>query len=268
MINNMRVIDFHAHVYPEKISAKAVENVGHFYNLEMGGDGTISSLVDIGKSSGIDNFVIHSPALTPNNVKTINDFIAAGCKENPSLLGLGTLHSEMENPEEEINRIIELGLLGIKIHPDSQQFNIDDKKMLDIYEILQAKSLPILMHTGDYRYDYSHPRRLANVLDMFPNLTVIGAHLGGWSIFDLAIEYLLERDCYLDISSSLSFIGNKRAKEIVNLYGADRILFGSDFPMWSPKSELERFLSIGFSDNELELMLSKNAENILNLTDI
>ena len=258
----MQVLDFHAHIYPETISEKAVHSVSEFYGIDVGQEGTPAALAEVGKQAGIDRFVVHSVAVTPKQVQSINNFIAEECEKHPEFFGFGTLHADMEDPRGEIERIEALGLRGIKIHPDTQQFNMDDPKMMAIYEMLEGR-LPVLIHCGDYRYDYSHPRRLAKVLDQFPNLTVIGAHFGGWSIFDLAVEYLEQRRCYLDISSSMMFLGLRRTAELIRIYGADRILFGTDFPMWSPKTELEQVLQPGLSQEELERILYRNGMEIL-----
>lgn len=261
----MKIIDFHAHVYPEEIAEKAVENVGRFYNMQMHGGGTVPRLLQEMSDAGIAHTVIHSPALTAANVPTINTFIASQVEKYPQLSGFGTLHADMEDPVEEIDRITGLRLLGIKLHPDSQRFNMDDERMMKLYPILAERKLPVLFHCGDYRYDYSHPRRLVHVLESFPKLTVIGAHFGGWSIPDLALEYLRDKKCYLDISSSLAFIGSVRAKELIRIYGAERLLFGSDFPMWMPKDELRRFCDIGLTEHENEVILHENAERLLGI---
>ena len=258
----MKVLDFHAHIYPETISEKAVHSVSEFYSIDVDHPGTPAALLEAGKQAGIDRFVVHSVAVTPKQVQSINSFIAEECAAHPEFFGFGTLHADMDDPRGEIERIESMGLRGIKIHPDTQRFNMDDPKMMAIYEMLEGR-LPVLIHCGDYRYDYSHPRRLAAVLDQFPNLTVIGAHFGGWSIFDLAVEYLEHRRCYLDISSSMMFLGLRRTAELIRIYGADRILFGTDFPMWSPKSELEQTLRLGLSQEELERVLYRNGMEIL-----
>ena len=82
-------------------------------------------------------------------------------------------------------------------------------------------------------------------------------------MYDLATEYLLDENCYLDCSSSLQMLGLRRGRELIKMYGAERMVFGSDFPMWDPAHELEVLLSMGFSDEEYELMLNGNAKKIL-----
>jgi predicted TIM-barrel fold metal-dependent hydrolase len=256
------VIDFHAHIYPDKIAAKAVSNIGEFYKIPMQKRGTAEDLLGLGRAGGIDRFVVFSAAAVPEQAASINRYIASVCGEHPEFTGFGTLHAAMEHPEEEIERIISLGLRGIKLHPDMQRFNIDDERMMKIYALLEGR-LPAVFHTGDYRYSYSHPARLARVLDRFPGLVCVAAHFGGWSLQDLAMEYLKDRFCYLDVSSSLPFLGKKRSAELIRFYGSERFLFGSDYPMWDPAACLEEFRALGLSPAEEENILYKNALRIL-----
>ena len=263
----MNIIDFHTHIYPSKIADKAVKSVGDFYNIDMTGNGIADSLIRQGSKAGVDAYVVHSVAVTKNTVRAINDFISSECKLHNEFFGFGTLHADFEDKISECERIKELNLCGLKLHPDTQCFYIDDEKMFEVYDFLSQNNMPLLVHTGDYRYDFSHPRRFKRVLENFPKLTAIGAHFGGWSMFDLAYEYLADMNCYVDTSSSYFMLGMKRAKELIRLYGAERVLFGSDFPMWNSANELELFYSMKLNDDENELILHKNAERILGIND-
>jgi predicted TIM-barrel fold metal-dependent hydrolase len=257
------IIDFHTHIYPEKIAARAVANICAFYNIPMGCDGTVGGLLKhVGRGAEIDRAVVFSAAANPAQVRGINDFIARTVAGQPRLTGFGALHPDFEDPAAELDRLIGLGLRGLKFHPDMQRFNIDDEKMMKIYALAEGR-LPIVFHTGDYRYDYSHPARLARVLDAFPRLTAVAAHFGGWSLFDLALEHLKDRFCYFDVSSSIPYLGKKRAAELIRIYGAERFLFGSDYPMWDPRRCLEDFYALDLREDERELILHENAGRIL-----
>lgn len=260
----MAVIDIHAHIYPDKIAERAAQSVGEFYNVDMFKGGSVEGLLSATAESPITHFVVHSVATKPSNVESINNFIAEQCRTHPEFIGFATMHQDYPDPEAEIERIIGLGLKGLKLHPDTQYVNMDDPRLMHIYEIIESR-LPLIVHTGDYRYDYSHPRRLKNVLHTFPNLVVDAAHFGGWSVFDLAVEYLENENCFLDMSSSRAFLGGRRTQELVRIYGTDRILFGSDFPMWSPKKEYDDFVSLDFTDDEIENMTWHNAERFLGM---
>ncbi len=255
----MKAIDCHCHVYPEKISKRAVESVGKFYGIAMDADdGTAESLLSICEGSPIEKHFVYSVATTPAQVESINNFIASECEKHPEFIGFMTIHQDYDDPEREIDRAQELGLCGIKIHPDTQMVDMDDPRLMRVYEIAEGK-LPIVIHCGDYRYDYSHPRRLKKILAAFPDLVVNAAHFGGWSIYDYALEILEDERCFLDTSSAQALLGPRRTKELCKLFGSDRIMFGSDFPMWSPVREYDMFTSLDFTDEEMENMLYNNA---------
>jgi len=258
----MKVIDSHAHIYPDKIAERAVENVGAFYGVSMAGKGSAENLLEVTKESPISHFIVHSVALKPELVRPINDFIDQACRTHSEFIGFATMHQDFEDKEAEINRIIDLGLRGVKIHPDSQKVNMDDPRLMELYEIIEGR-LPIIVHTGDYRYDYSHPRRMKKILRTFPDMVVDAAHFGGWSVFDVGVEFLLEENCFMDASSSFAFMEKEKAKELINAYGSDRIMYGSDYPMWDPVTELEHMMGLGFSEEILEKLLCKNAESFL-----
>ena len=258
----MPIIDAHCHIYPEKIAERAVKSVGDFYLLKMDGDGTAPRLLDFMKQGGITHAIVHSVAVKPHNVTSINNFIIEQCRQHPEFIGFMTMHPEFENPEEEIERCLAAGLKGMKIHPDTQYVNADDPRMMRIYEMIEGRA-SLILHAGDYRYDYSHPRRIKNICRTFPQLKVNAAHFGGWSIPDLAVEYMFDEACFMDCSSTFAFVGAKRAKELIRIEGADRILFGSDFPMWEPTSELEFLRKLELTDGEMEKILWKNAERFL-----
>lgn len=272
------VIDIHAHIYPSKIAARAVDSVGAFYVVEMLKDfapeaeegaepvirGTVEHLMGVYEGTDIQHALVHSVAVKPATVETINNFIAAEVAKRPGqLTGFMAMHQDYEDPEAEIERAMGLGLCGIKMHPDTQAVNLDDPRLMRVYEIAEKKGLPVMLHTGDYRYDYSHPRRTVNVLHTFPNLRVDAAHFGGWSIPDLALEYMENENCFMDLSSSMAFLGRRRTRELIEIYGADRIMFGSDFPMWTPGSELEVLKSLELSKLDYEKITHHTAEAYL-----
>ncbi len=261
----MKIIDFHTHIYPDKIADRATVAIGNFYNLQMERVGSLRTLLENSEKAGIDRCVVHSVATSPKQVETINDFIKAEVDAHPDRLsGFGTLHQDYEDKIGEAQRIMDMGLKGIKLHPDTQMFNVDDERMLPLYDFVQGK-LPVLLHCGDYRYDFSHPRRVARICRMFPKITVIGAHFGGWSVWEEAYEYLKDTNCMLDTSSSSALTGPELFEKLIHAYGADRLLFGTDFPMWDSVEELKRFMNVRLTNEEREKILFRNAENLLNL---
>ncbi|MDR1016524.1 MAG: amidohydrolase family protein [Coriobacteriales bacterium] len=264
MSTHERIIDIHCHIYPEKIAAKAVAGVGAFYGMHMEGEGSPEALAASAERHGIDYCLVHSVATTAHQVTSINDFIAKQQRLHPEFIGFATIHQDFEDMEGELARIQELGLHGIKIHPDSQKVNMDDPRLMRLYELIEGK-LPIMIHCGDYRYDYSHPRRLVNILHTFPNLVVDAAHFGGWSLWDLAVEYLEHESCMMDLSSSMYWLGARRTRELIEIYGADRVMFGSDFPMETTENELRRFDACQLDVASREQILWQNGQKYLGM---
>ena len=258
----MAVIDVHAHVYPENLAPKAVKNIGDFYDSRTFGSGTPDDLLSVRQRAPITHFVVHSVALTPHASTSINNFFAEQIRIHPEFIGFMALHPDSPDPEAEVQRAIDMGLCGIKLHPDMQQCDIDDPRYMRIYEIIEGR-IPLILHTGDYRSDRSSPTRLVKVLKAFPDLVVDAAHFGFWSRFDVGYDVLKDERVFVDASSSLYFVGERHMRELVRLYGTDRVLFGSDYPMWDPAREYEFFQNAGFSDDELENLLWHNAERFL-----
>ncbi|OUO89541.1 amidohydrolase [Gordonibacter sp. An230] len=260
----MTVIDVHAHIYPDKIAERAVNAVGEFYLVDMYGKGTAEHLLESQKLAPISRFVVHSVATSSHAVTAINDFIAAQCREHEEFIGFMAMHQDFPDPEAEIERAISLGLVGMKLHPDTQKVDMDDPRLMCVYEMIEGR-MPLIVHTGDYRTDFSHPRRLKRILRAFPDLVVDAAHFGGWSLPEIAYDLLHSENVFIDASSSMAFLGSRRTRELARMWGTDRVMFGSDFPMWDPAREFDLFTSLGFTDDELEKMLGKNAERFMGL---
>lgn len=261
----MNIIDIHTHVYPDAIAKKATESVKEFYHLGIDGmDGTSAMLLERGKAAGISKFVVLPVAIRPGAVQSINNFIFQQTKLHDEFVGFGTVHAQMEDITDETQRIMDLGLRGIKLHPDSQQFSIDDPRLFPVYEMIRGK-IPVMLHMGDRRYEYSHPRKLRMVLEQFPGLEVIAAHFGGYSMYEIAYEELHDKHCIMDISSSLMLMPPGVAEKYIRMYGAERMAYGTDYPMWDPVMEVERFLNLDLTDEEKEQIAHKTTERFLKL---
>ena len=261
----MKIIDIHTHIYPDDIAQKATDSVKAFYGIGCSNmDGTESMLLQRGRQAGISQFVILPVAIRPDRAQHINDFILEKAAQNPDYIPFGTVHAAMDGLTEETQRLLAAGVKGIKMHPDSQRFAIDDPRLYPLYEAIQGR-VPVLLHMGDQRYDYSHPARLRKILQLFPDLDAIAAHFGGYSMYETAKDLLLDTNCVMDISSSMMFMQPGVAEKYINTYGAERMAFGTDYPMWDPVTEVEKFLQLQLTDEQKEQIAHKTAERILQL---
>lgn len=261
----MQIFDIHTHVYPDAIAQKATDSVKEFYKI--GGsnmNGTVDMLLQQGRQAGISGYLILPVAIRPDRVQGINDFILQQTQLHPEFVGFGTVHAGMENLTDEVHRIMDMGLKGIKLHPDSQRFHIDDTRLYPMYEAIEGR-IPIMLHMGDHRYNYSHPIKLRKILDQFPRLQAIAAHFGGYSMYETAYDLLHDTDCIFDVSSSLMFMPKGQPEKFINLYGAERMAYGTDYPLWDPAEEVERFKRLKLTDEQFEQIAWKTAHRFLKL---
>lgn len=263
----MTIIDVHAHIYPDAIAQRAANAIGVFYDIPMHLDGTVQELITHSDKAGIGQSWVHSAAVTPNRVKAVNDFIISEAQKHADrFVGFGTMHPDYEDVADELDRMQASGLKGVKLHPDFQHFCLDDEKAIAMFQAMAQRNLPAIIHTGDHRHPYSEPARMARVLDAVPKLRVICAHLGGWSVWTEAWNTLAGREgVWVDTSSSLYAISAEEAAEVIRHYGAHRVLFGTDYPMWEPSEEVEKFLRLPLTAIEQEQILHQNAEAFLAL---
>jgi len=257
----------HAHIYPDKIAAKAVNAIKEFYDLPMANkEGTVANLKSLAEEAGVVKVVVHSVATLARQVESINTFVAREAAKDKLFLPFATLHPDMtkQNIKNELNRLKEMGIKGIKLHPDFQEFSIDGDAAGKILDCLDG-SLPIQMHTGDKRKNFSSPLKMMQAAKRYPHLRFIAAHFGGWSEWEYAEGYEETPNVFFDTSSTLEFLDKDRAKEIIDYLGADRFMFGTDYPMWDYKGELNRIKALGLPSQTLEKILYTNAVKFMNL---
>ena len=143
----MKIIDFHTHIYPDSIAEKGSRSISEFYGIENSCIGSADVLIDRSKMAGISHSVLLPVALKSENVRHINEFTAQTVKSHTEFSGFGTVHADMDDMLGEIEKICDLGLKGIKLHPDIQGFSIDDRRLYPMYDAL-GERIPIIVHCG------------------------------------------------------------------------------------------------------------------------
>jgi len=255
----MKIFDVHVHIFPERIAEKAVSAIGRFYeNFDMECDGRLETAIREMDAAGITRCAAHSVATTAHQVDSINAFVMEAHRRYPErILPFAAMHPALADARATAEAVIAAGFRGVKLHPEIQGFRIDAPEVLDMLAPFEGR-LPILCHCGDYRYDNSSPARLKNVLRAFPKLTLICAHLGGWTVWREAARLMTGEDIYVDTSSALFALTPKEATDIIRGYGVERALYGTDYPMWGPVGELRRFDRLELTDAEREQILWTN----------
>ncbi len=259
------VYDIHTHIFPQKIAARGVENIGKFYGLDMRCDGTGESLGAL-LAPGM-KCVISSAALKEETMSKSNDFLLDFAKRDQRFIPFSSFFPfcSVKDASHELERVKKLGSKGIKMHPDFQHYELDDSRVTEIYRVCAELELPVLFHVGDKRSDLSSPLRLRRVAEKLPSLKIIAAHMCGYTVWDEAEKYLIGTDVYTETSDSLDNMPPERLANMIRRHGADKVMFGSDYPIISPAEEYERFKNVPLTDEERRKILTLNAEKLLDL---
>ena len=255
----MKVFDIHVHIFPDRLAYRAVSAIGAFYeNFNMECDGTLETALRVMDEAGITRCAAHSVATTPHQVQSINAFVMDAARRHPDrVLPFAAMHPGLDNPVETAEAVIHEGFRGVKLHPEIQGFKIDAPEVLDMLAPFEGR-LPVLVHAGDYRYDNSSPERLKHVIREFPRLTLVCAHLGGWTVWREAARQLAGQPVMVDTSSALFALDPAEAARIIRDYGVENALYGTDYPMWSPVGERRRFDALPLTEAEREKILWTN----------
>lgn len=267
--NDFSIIDAHCHIYPDRIALKATTATAEFYSNPPCHEGTTDKLLQIHKVAGIESAIICSPPTTPKQVKSINSFLSDAVIRNQGhFAALGALHPYSENLYEDFDSVLSHDMHGIKIHPDIQKIAADDKVWFPIYEFCEDKGLPVLMHTGDYRFCLSNPDNIIPILKRFPRLVLVGAHLGYCTVWDNTIYRLLDFDnFYTDCSACFYTLGPEKSYKWIREFGTERVAFGSDYPAFDPGDTVNLLLDMDFTEGELKDILYNNAKKVYHLND-
>ena len=266
---SIMVIDFHTHIFNDELAPKAraalLKNSHGAYRHCT--DMTRSGLLSYMEAHGIDKSVVLSIATKPTQTAKINAWAASVNDEK--LIAFGTVYPLGGDWKSDVDQIVDLGLKGIKLHPEYQNFVVDDERLFPFYEYAFSKGLIVLWHAGydpigtpPYR---SNPRRFAAIADRFDGAKMVVAHLGGQEQWVDVAEYLVGKNVWMDTSMASKYCPQDLFEYIVKHHGADKILFASDSP-WSDTAEaVEMIKNCDFTDVDKEKILHGSAEKLLGL---
>jgi predicted TIM-barrel fold metal-dependent hydrolase len=264
------VIDFHTHIFPDRIAAKTIEKLEEVGNVRAFTYGTLNGLKKSMKENHIDLSIVLPVVTKPSQFDCINSF-AAEITGREGILSFGGIHPDTEDYCEKLSEIKKLGLKGIKLHPDYQETYIDDPKMVRIIQYAVELGLIVVIHAGvDIGLPapvHCPPDKSAAMLSQIDseNARIVLAHTGGWGLWDDVEEYLVGKNVWFDASFSLGMISDEQFVRIVKNHGADRILFATDSPWGGQKETLEHMKKLELTEEEIERILHGNAEELLGL---
>lgn len=268
------VIDFHTHIFPEKIVDKAIKILEDNI-LQVSGvvekahiDGRLESLKASMQKNNIDYSVVMPIATNPHQTESINKF-ACIVNSDEKVYSFGSVHPESNNVLDELKLINESGLIGIKLHPQYQEFFIDSPQAIKILKIAEELGLYVMLHAGEDKGKLPPlrctPERLKNALGCVAGDKIIAAHMGGYNMWEDVLKHLCKTPVYLDTSYSVGVMDDELAKEIIKIHGADKILFATDSPWMSQGFVLESFKNLNLDKQTQDMILFENGAKILGL---
>jgi predicted TIM-barrel fold metal-dependent hydrolase len=269
-------IDFHLHAFADKIAERAIGELQK--NLREGGlddtafsNGTMGDTVSYYEKTGFGG-VLMPIATKPTQMKVCNDW-AAEKNDRQRFWAYGSVFPKTVSTDEltavltELERIKALGLYGIKLHPDYQIFYPDDENIFPIYEKCAELRLPIMFHAGfdpiSPNLTHATPDRLLRVIETFPKLTAIFAHMGGEDHWDEVEELLCGKNCYIDTSYCAENMDSVQMERMIKKHGSKRVLFGSDFPWKTPVSIADKLKKLNLTEDEFDDIFHNNALELL-----
>jgi predicted TIM-barrel fold metal-dependent hydrolase len=219
--------------------------------------------------SGVDRGVLLGIADTAKYVDGVNRFV--GRSRGGRLLGFGTVHPDL-SVEENLASLRSNGIPGVKLHSLFQGFAYDDRRVWDILEAFGSE-IAVIAHVGAggdrESNERATPGMIRDIVRQFPDLKLVACHFGGYHRLEEAEADLLGENVYLETSwpPTMALLAPERVRAIIDKHGADRIVFGSDWPMADPAAEIAAIRALGYDDDVTAGILGGNFARLMGIAD-
>jgi hypothetical protein len=254
----------------------AAKKFGHSIELK-----TIDQMLQEYSSSGVEKLILFAwdAETTSHRPRVTNEFVSKITEQYPDrILGFASVDPHKKSAVKDLEYAIrELKLSGLKLHPQVQAFEPNDRDYYPLYSKCVEYGVPITFHTGStywgaglqggggVKLRYSNPMLLDDVAADFPELKIIMAHPGWpWQDEQLAVA-MHKENVYVDLSSwSPKYFSPLLVTYMTKLI-PHKFLFGTDYPMLSPKRWLQDFEELHVSSEVRSMVLRDNAKRLLKL---
>jgi predicted TIM-barrel fold metal-dependent hydrolase len=278
------IIDFHTHVFPPDVKKnrnKYIERDPCFailYSDPKAKIATADELIAGMDEAGVDISVILNIGWTTHElcVET-NDYIIDAVSRYPRrLVGFGAVQPNSPKAAvAEIERCAKAGIKGMgEMRPDIQLFDLGDEMVMNpLVEVLKEHKLVLLLHSSEpIGHDYPgkgimFPDVIYPFITSFPDLTIICAHWGGGLPFYALMPEVKKAmgNVYFDSAASPFLYTPGVYQQVIKLVGADRVLFGSDYPLLTQSRLLDEIETLDMPEETKNLVLAGNALRLLGI---
>ncbi len=268
------IVDFHTHIFPEKIAEKTISFLAKAINSVPHTNGTVEGLCQNIEKAKID-LAIALPVLTkPEQFESVLRF-ASGVKEQFNrgeikVLSFAGIHPKCENIPAKMKQIATLGFKGVKIHPQYQDTYIDDEGYEQILRCAKDLDLIVVTHAGvDEGYMGAPvlcpPDRTAKLIEKVNHSKFVLAHYGGNLQWEDVLDLIAGKEVFFDTSYMLKNISKDLFRKILDKHGADRVLFATDCPWRDIGEEVQRLKELIPERDLQEKIFGLNAKKLLNI---
>ncbi len=265
----MKRIDFHTHIFPDTLAARAIATLEAEADCKAFLNGTLADLRRSMRQTGIEAAVIASIATRPEHFESILQWSRTIRAED--IIPFLSVHPRDPDLIHHIRRVRTEGFMGIKMHPYYQDFDLDDPVMFPAYETMAENGLVLLCHTGfDIAFERIRrcdPMRIIHVLKAIPSLKLVTTHCGAWEDWDEVERHILGKPVYMDISYSKAELGEQRFQYFLNAHPSDYLIFGTDSP-WANQQSAIRDVQTAVTDfKRQQALFYDNAARLLGFTE-
>lgn len=264
------VIDFHTHIFPNQLAERAYVSLSE--NAKVAGYEPTHNLTKEGLLSTMEKFGVDLSVVCPVSTKptqSLKNLEWGLTIRDDKTLPIAGLFPDPENWCKNVDLAKDMGYKGIKLHPEYQNFIVDDERMFPLYEYAFSKGFYLHFHAG---YDpigsepfKSNPQKFLKIIREFKGGVMVLAHLGGQSQWNDVERYLVGEEVYFDTAMGFKYFSNEQFLRILKNHGSKKILFGSDSPWSNAGEEIEAIRALAISQEEKDDILFKNAVKLLGI---
>lgn len=260
------IVDCHLHVWPDHI-ADAMQ-FQRPSGMPLLFNGKLSGLLESMDAAGIDMGLALGVGIKASVVARTNEFI--GTVPRDRLVPFGTVHPEL-SVEENLKHLRDNGIVGVKLHPLFQDVSLADSRVHEILSALAEEGMPVVCHVGaggdEAANERGRPHLLRKIADTIPDLKLIACHYGGYHLLDEAEEHVVGSSVHLETSwpPTMAELEPETVVRLIRTHGADRVVYGSDWPMADPAKEIAAIRALGLTKEEEDAVLGGNLARLLGL---
>ena len=268
------IIDFHTHIFPDKIAKKTIDYLAVKSSISPFSDGSVDGLLAEMERGGVDVSVALPVVTNPAQFDSVNRFAAdintRFDNASKSIISFAGIHPECDDIEKKMEYISNAGFKGVKIHPDYQSTYITDDAYIKIFECAKELGLIVITHSGvDGGYRdcpvRCTPEMVRKVISRVPDVKLVLAHYGANEMFEDVFDMLCGENVYFDTAFVLRYVGAETFLKILQKHGSDRILFATDSPWSGMREDIEIIRSFGLDKETEQKIFCDNARALLGI---